>query len=203
MSKENNISMDQAVAFFESLDDRSKRTFLRRIGVTAFVHKVNGRDVYPSNAGFLGRAIPTMANFMTAQEKAFGHLANQNVDIANPAIIDVLSEKTYFRPLDDNDQPIGDEPGIVEAWINQVRTQTDALYAATREAWVKPKHKTRRGRPDNKAKTAKAAAEKKSTKKTTAKASTAKKDAEKAPAKATTKDSSATATEKNEAPAEA
>jgi hypothetical protein len=141
------ITMDQAVEYFQGLDDRQKITLFRRMGVVVFHHREQkSGEIFPSNAGVLGKAVPAMSRFMVAMERAYGNLVNRRVDIGNSALVEALAEKTYFRPLDEDGKPIGDQPGIVEQMMLLLDEQRNAIYEATKDAWVQTPFSTRRGR---------------------------------------------------------
>jgi len=152
------LHMDQVVAFFRKLDDAGKKEFFRRVEVIPFFHRDHkrGRDIYPSNAMVLGRAIPAMSLLMSAQQRAYDFLAQRRIDIGNPAIYTALAESTYFRPRDENDNPIGEEPGIIEDMIMKLNEHRNDVFEACNKAWIKPAFNSRRSRPTAPHDTAKA-----------------------------------------------
>lgn len=144
--KTNRDNLNQAVALFKSLSDRDKRMFARQCQIVPLVAVEKGKDVYPNHAGVLGRAVPAMSRLLIAQERAYNALAMRRVDIANADLQAALAEGTYFRPLDENENPIGDNPGLIEGFIAAISNQATAIYNALNAANVRPRHKSKRSR---------------------------------------------------------
>lgn len=156
MAKKNQINhkkIDEAARMFNSLSDNDKRAFFRKVGVVPIFHTGNGqgRDVYPSNATILGKVIRPMSMLMSQLEITHQNIADRRVDVGNPELGKVLSEATYYRlPDENNDIDESKNPGIFEQIILTCVEQRKAIANATNEAWIGPRYSTRRSKKNGK-----------------------------------------------------
>jgi hypothetical protein len=140
-------TMDQFEKEFQDFNDAEKRVFFRKLGTVVLFHSSpRGRDVYPENAGPLGRAVPAMSRFASSFEQLYNRIARQDVDLGNPDLQKLVAHETYFRPEDENGKLVGEEPGIVETMIQTLYDTRNKLMQAMNDADTR-KLRRRRGKP--------------------------------------------------------